>query len=267
MGGGAVIPERHTARRPAKTHGEFGPHHVLPQKLQHDLALAWRQADDGLQERRAYKQRAFAGFRMHPDEGMLAHQRALAHQFPILRRFIHAGGRRKSMQAAQALDYFLHGRRQRVVSRDQVGELGVAAVGRHNVATQDRRRGWIDRGGDVGVPARPRAEQRLALQAVGLAMLGHGINLRELAVAAIHDVPGGGFTELARGGNVRVVIERLIAKEHHFPAQQRGAHGTHMLRRQWSRQIDTVDFRTDVYGHGHDFNCTGLLRCCFPYGL
>ncbi len=49
--------------------------------------------------------------------------------------------------------------RERVIGRGQVGELGVAAVGRHDLAAQDGRRRRIDRRGDVGVPARPGAEQ------------------------------------------------------------------------------------------------------------
>ena len=66
-----------------------------------------------------------------------------------------AGGR-EAMHAAQAIDECPHDRRQRVIGRDQVGELGVAAVGRHDLAAQDRRSRRIDRRGDVGVPAGPR---------------------------------------------------------------------------------------------------------------
>src|SRR5688572_18156288 len=40
--GRAVVPERDTARGPAEAHRELGPHDVLPQELEHDLALASR---------------------------------------------------------------------------------------------------------------------------------------------------------------------------------------------------------------------------------
>ena len=61
-------------------------------------------------------------------------------------------------------------------------------------------------------------------------------------------------TELACERDVLRVIEPLIAKENHFPLQQRGPDRPHLIIAQRLRQIDATDFGAHVHRKRSDLD-------------
>uniref|UniRef100_UPI0035A9565E hypothetical protein n=1 Tax=Rhodococcus sp. CH91 TaxID=2910256 RepID=UPI0035A9565E len=70
---------------------------------------------------------------------------AIYHAELILKRSVSAVTWGEAVHRTQLVGESLHGRRQTVVRRHRVQSLGVAAVGRKSLGTQDRRERRVDR--------------------------------------------------------------------------------------------------------------------------
>ena len=169
-------------------------------------------------------ERLLARLGMHPHHGMLGEQRPPVapgagsprwrSRRPAVRSGApHAARRRAGAAAPTAL-----------VGGDGVGPLGVSAVGRDHLGAQDRRGRRIDRRGHVGVPVRlveaaaaavaglePVAEDRVDRRVV---RIGDRIEQR---------MRGRRRPERRREPQMVVVVDELVAEEHHLPLQQRRA--------------------------------------------
>ena len=223
MGGGAVVPEGNRAGFPFEAYGEFTGHRVFPQQLQQHARFTRAQAGDGLEKTGADVEHLFSALGVHGDQRVLADQGVVPDQLQVFGCGAGARGRAEAVLAAQALEKGLQRLGKRVIGGCQIGPLRVAAIGRNRHAAQNGGRGRIVRGRDIGMPAGPGAALGFAAVAVGAAVLGNRVQLGVALDMAEHRMAYGQLAKLACERHMLLVAQMLVAKEHHFPAQQRRA--------------------------------------------
>ena len=194
---------------------------------------------------------------------MLGDQRPSIHPSLIVFGGGRSVGRREAVNGAEPLGEPTDGRRQPFVSSDGVGPLGVTAVRRDHLGAQDRRRGRIDRGSHVGVPIglveaatgavarlEPVSEDRVDR---GVVRIGDRIEQRMSRRRR---------PERRGEPQVVVVVDELVAEEHHLPLQQRRADLGDVPLRQRLRQIHAVDLGSRPARLRSDVECLPCLCLC-----
>ena len=94
---------------------------------------------------------------------------------------------------------------------------------------------------------RPLTVSNAAATISELAVLGDRIDFRIALDVSEHHVAGRQVAELTGEVAMLIVVEELVAEEHHLPFHQRFPDVLDLLRRQRPRQVDPADFRADIY--------------------
>ena len=178
------------------------------------------------------------------------------------------------MLGHQARDAPLGRLGQRIVGRAHVGELGLAADRRDRAGMQHRAIGRqaLERG--IGVP-QPVAEIVEPLAVVGvedavlgveIADIGHVLVQAQLVVLARLEDGGLERPEIAREGELALVVELLVGKDQHGVLGEGGADGGEIVGRERPAERDIAHFggeirRDRLDGDGHGF-LLGFLRSC-----
>ena len=235
--GGAVVPERHTARLPPESNRVLGPGDLLEQQIEQVPTLPGREIDDLPGEGRIDVENLLPGLRVHLDHRVDRRQWIAAHQIADL--LVAAFGRcrrTESVLGTQFVEERLHRRRQTRIHRSHIGELSVTPITGHLLCSQDRMRRRVDQRRDVGVPTRTVGTLPLAVPGA-VAMVvggrGHRMNLRESdwGRIALVGMTRGDFAELGTERDLRRVVEVLPAEEHHLPPVQGLADRRHLFGR------------------------------------
>src|SRR5262245_13316664 len=219
---------------------------MLPEQIEHHLALAGSEADDRLQERRTDEQDALSRLGMHAHDRMLGLQLPAADALVVGLALGGAGGRLEPMDAAQPVNDATHRLRETLIGHREIGPERVAAVGRNGHAAQDGSLGRVQRGGDVGMPPGPRSLRARPTIGLRRAELGDRVDLGEILDMAEHGVADGRLAHLSRKGNVGLVIEVLTPEEDDLPAQESLVDCFPRRRVERSTEIDARDLGADV---------------------
>ena len=144
---------------------------------------------------------------------------------------------------------------ERIIGGAHVGELGVAALARHDPSGQQRifRRNRPER--CVGVPE-PVAERAQADAVVGLAHLVVAVEVRDVghlqlqpAILGLAHLAAGGdfqFAEAAAEGQLGVVVKALVVEDQHSEAVHAGLDRGDVGVGQLAGQVDAADVAGEV---------------------
>ena len=257
MHGRAVVPDHEVMLCPAMDVDELRLRRVFHQVADEGHGLGPRPADDGA-DMGGEQQRLAARDRVRAHQPVQHRLHAVAFLVGEVGEAQLAARIDQRMLADQVLDLGLGRVVERVVGGAHVGELGVAAIARHDAAAQQRVACRHDAEGGIRMP-QPVAERGHAAPVVAFETLVVLVEIGDVGEGLAQSHRGrrqggvGAFlqgAEVAREGELLFVGHVLAGQDQHGIPVHAGLDGRDIGRRQRSRHVDA----------GHPGGEVGLQR-------